>query len=267
MDRFISGSQFGVKVGLRVAIFVALTVGFPFIVYGLIMATNARSVGGASGALAAVAGIFLKPVIVLGFLVSLIGPCWRRMRSLGLPASWALLVPFLFLMDGTYLLVAGTHWGTGFALGIWMVSAPLFAMTGLAILIAMVFASPPSDHVASSPLFRRLEWVCVGLAVMLIVVALLTSGRLYWLQLTMTFSAPADYISRSSMSMKAAYYAHMLKPFICAAFGAAMALMALLSRREVGGNTSGGSERGRGSVSLSPPSTRRNAGGAVFGKR
>ena len=43
MNRFMSGSQFGAKAGLRVGIFLALTLGFPFIVYGLVLATNARS--------------------------------------------------------------------------------------------------------------------------------------------------------------------------------------------------------------------------------
>src|SRR5690242_5167170 len=110
MARYMSGSQFGVKAGWRVGIFLALTLGFPFIVYGLIVATGARGVGGASGALAVVAGIFLKPLIVLLFLLSLIGLCWKRMRSLGLSAALGLLVPFLFLMDAMYLMLLGTHW-------------------------------------------------------------------------------------------------------------------------------------------------------------
>lgn len=239
MDRYISGSQFGVKIGLRVAIFVGLTLGFPFIVYGLIMATNAHSVGGASGALAAVAGIYLKPIIILAFLVSLIGPCWRRMRSLGLPAFWGLLVPFLFLMDGTYLLIVGTHWGTAFALGIWEVSAPLFAMTALAMLIAMAFASPPSDHVASGQLLRCVKWVCSILAVLLIAVALLTSGRLYWLQLTIAFSSPGGHVSPFLLPMKVGYYAQLLKPFVCTALAVGIAFMAFLSRRESSGNITG----------------------------
>ena len=96
MGGYLTGSQFGVKVGWRVGIFLALTIGFPFIVYGLIVATGARGVGGASGALAVVAGVFLKPIIILGFVISLLSPCWQRMRSLGFPGFVGLLAPFLF---------------------------------------------------------------------------------------------------------------------------------------------------------------------------
>jgi hypothetical protein len=117
MGGYMTGSQFGVKVGWRVGIFLALTIGFPFIVYGLIVATGARGVGGASGALAVVAGTFLKPVIILGFVISLLSPCWQRMRSLGFPGFVGLLAPFLFLLDWPYFLAIGAHWGA-FSFGI-----------------------------------------------------------------------------------------------------------------------------------------------------
>ena len=57
MGGYMSGSQFGVKAGWRVGIFLALTIGFPFIVYGLIVATGARGVGGAAGAVVVAAGV------------------------------------------------------------------------------------------------------------------------------------------------------------------------------------------------------------------
>jgi hypothetical protein len=266
MAGYVSGAQFGRKVGLRVAIFAGLTLGFPFIVYGLILATNARSVGGASGALAAVAGIYLKPIIILGFLVSLLAPCWRRARSLGLPGVCGLLVPFLFLMDGTYLLVVGTHWGTAFSLGIWVVSAPLFAMTALATLVAMAFAAPAPDHVASSELYRKLGWVCAILAAVLVVIALLTAGVYYWLMLKIAFNTTGN-VSPILLPMRAGYYAQLLKPFVCTAFCAALAAMTLLSRRESSGNISGGSEPGGGVIPRSPSSAPMNAAGVSFGKR
>jgi hypothetical protein len=84
MSGFLSGPQFGRKLAIRVGIFLALTLGFPFIVYGLVVATGASRVTGAVGALAVVAGVYLKPVIIGVFLISLVMPCWRRMRSLGL---------------------------------------------------------------------------------------------------------------------------------------------------------------------------------------
>jgi hypothetical protein len=114
MTAFVSGSEFGRKAAVRIGIFLVLTLGFPFIVYGLIVATGARSIGGASGALAVVAGIYLTPVIVGAFILSMILPCWRRMRSLGLPSWWGLIIPLLFLMDGAALILIGAHWASRF---------------------------------------------------------------------------------------------------------------------------------------------------------
>jgi hypothetical protein len=264
MSGFVSGSQFGVKAGIRVAIFAGLTLGFPFIVYGLIVATGARSVGGASGALAAIAGVYLKPIFLLVFLISLIGPCWRRMRSLDLPAFWGLLVPFLFLMDALYLVVIGTHWGTAFSLGIMKLNLPVFALVALAMMVAMALAMPPSDDVTSSTVFRRLTMVSVILAILLIVVALMTGGLVYWLMLAAAFN-PKGIYSVVLWLTKVGYYPQLLKPFACTAFCMAIACMTILSRRSRSENTSGGS--GGVPFTRSPPPAPMQAGGVAFGKR
>lgn len=230
MAGFVSGSEFGTKAGLRVAIFAGLTFGFPLIVYGLILTTNARSVGGASGALAAVAGIYLKPLIILIFLISLISPCRRRMHSLGLPPSWGLLVPFLFLMDSLFLTVLGAHWGTGFAIGALIVTAPWFALTALAMLVAMAFAAPLgfSPEHPNGGLLR----ICVGLAVLLIVVSLATSDFVWWLMIMFNPRSlqPSLFLGLAALG----YWAQLLKPLVCFAFCVAMAAMAILSRKQAG---------------------------------
>lgn len=264
MSGYVSGSQFGVKAGICVAIFVGLTLGFPFIIYGLILATGARSVGGASGALAVVASVFLKPIIILAFLISLISPCWQRMRSLGLPAFWGLLVPLLFLMDAAYLLVVGAHWGMAFSLGIMKVNLPVFALVALVMLVAMALAMPPSDDVASSNLFRRLGMVSAILAVLLTVVALTTSGLMFWILLAV-WSNPKGIQPFLLWVMKVGYYPQLLKPFVCVALCMAIACMTFLSRRKGSGNTSGGS--GGGPITRSSPPSPMNAGGVAFGKR
>jgi hypothetical protein len=265
MSGFVSGSQFGMKAGIRVAIFAGLTLGFPFIVYGLIVATGARSVGGASGALAAVAGVYLKPIILLGFLISLIGPCWRRMRSLDLPAVWGLLVPLLFLMDALYLVVIGTHWGTAFSLGIMKVNLPVFALVALVMLVTMALAMPPSDDVASGNVFRRLSVVSAILAVLLIAIALMSSG-LIWLMLAAAFN-PKGIHSVVLWLMKVGYYPQLLKPFVCAAFCMAIACMAILSRQNRSGSASDGGQPGGDPFTRSPPPSPMNAGGVAFGRR
>lgn len=263
MARHISGSQFGVKAGIRTGIFLALTAGFPFIVYGLIVVTGAQRVGGASGALAAVAGVYLKPIIILVFLISLIGICWRRMRSLGLPGLCGLLVPFLFLMDALYLLVVGVHWGTAFSLGIMQVSPPVFAMIALATMIAMGLARPPSEDLAAGPLFRGLLWCCAALAVLLVIVALMTSNTVSWIKfLTAVFGG--RFSPASLAPSKAAVLAYQFKPFVCIAYCAVVAVITFLSRKASSGRTGGDGETSPHPGMLVPPAA---PAGAAFGRR
>jgi hypothetical protein len=260
MGGFMTGSQFGVKAGWRVGIFLALTIGFPFIVYGLVVATGARGVGGAAGALAVVAGVFLKPVILLGFVISLVSPCWQRMRSLGFPGFFGLLAPLLFLLDWPYLVVVGAHWGVGFSLGILKLNAPLFAITALAMLIAMALASPPDDRLPSQRMVLR---ICGVLAIALFVIALLTGGASLWVMANLWFMSPAGKPAGIFFPATLGYLAMVIKPFVCVAFCMAMAAMVYLSRKESSGDSPGGSEAGGSPLRSSPSSS----GGVVFGRR
>jgi hypothetical protein len=262
MARYVSGSRFGVNAALRVGVFLALTLGFPFIVYGLILATGAHRVGVASGALAAVAGVYLKPIIILVFVISLIGICWRRMRALGLPGFCGLLVPFLLLMDATYLLVVGAHWGTAFSLGTMHVGPPVFAMVAVATMMAMGLALPPSGDAASGQLFRILLWCSAALAVLLVVTALMTSSTIYWIKLvTVSFSGRPN--PAALVPSKAAGFAYQIKPFVCVAYCAVIAFMTFLSRRASGQSPGGGEAEPHRPV-LSPPGA---PSAAAFGKR
>jgi hypothetical protein len=263
MGGFMTGSQFGVKAGWRVGIFVALTIGFPFIVYGLVLVTGARSVGGAVGALAVVAGVFLKPVFLLGFVISLCSPCWQRMRSLGFPGFLGLLAPLLFLFDWPYLLVAGTHWGVGFSLGILKLNAPLFAITALAMLIAMALASPPDDELPSQRIVVR---ICGVLAIVLFAIALLTGGASLLVMAKLWFMSPAGKPAGIFFPATLSYLAMAIKPFVCATFCMAMAALVVLSRKENSGDAPGDSEPG-GGPSVRPPPSAPNTGAAVFGRR
>jgi len=263
MGGYMSGSQFGVKAGWRVGIFLALTIGFPFIVYGLIVATGARGVGGASGALAVVAGVYLKPLIILGFVISLLAPCWQRMRSLGSPGFVGLLVPFLFLLDWPFLMIAGAHWGVGFSLGILRVNLPWFAMTALAMLVAMSVASPPDDN---SPSQRVAMRICGILAILLAIISFLTAGTSLLYVARIWFVAPGGP-APVLLPAKLGYWAFVLKPFVCAAFCAAMAAMAYLSRNESSGHSPHGSEAGGNPVMRPPPAGSPGSSRAVFGRR
>lgn len=147
MFGFLSGSEFGWKFGTRVAVFSLLTIGFPLILQLIVSVTGVRGVGSATislSILALAAGLYLRPVFVVVFVASLIQPCWRRMRSLGLPAWWGLIVPLLFAVDTSYFHFSVIHWGVTFPAGLPRVNLPLFAMTAVCIGIAMAYASSPS---------------------------------------------------------------------------------------------------------------------------
>jgi hypothetical protein len=263
MGGFMTGWQFGVKVGWRVGIFLALTIGFPFIVYGLIVATGGRGVGGAAGAVAVAAGAYLKPVIILGFVISLLSPSWKRMRSLGFPGFVGLLVPLLVWLDWPYLMIVGAHWGVGFSLGILRVDLPLFAMTALAMLVAMSVASPPD---VSSPSQRIAVRICGILAILLAVISLLAGGTSLWFAARIWFFAPGGPMPVLLLT-RFGYWAFIFKPFVCGAFCVAMAATTYLSRKESSGHSPGGSVTGGVPVVRSPPSAAPDPSRVVFGGR
>jgi hypothetical protein len=81
LERWISGGQYAQRLGMRLGAFVVITLAFPFFVYGMIKVTGAGGVGGASGALALVLGIYLKPIIYLGFAYSTLRLSLNRTRT------------------------------------------------------------------------------------------------------------------------------------------------------------------------------------------
>ena len=183
------------------------------------------------------------------------------MRSLGFPGFFGLLAPLLFLLDWPYLLVAGAHWGVGFSLGILQLNAPLFAITALAMLIAMALASPPDDDLPSQRIVVR---ICGLLAIALFAIALLTGGASLWVMANLRFMSLGGKSAPIFFPATLGYLAMAIKPFVCVAFCMAMAAMVYLSRKESSGDSPGGSESGGGQL-RSPPSA--SSGRAVFGQR
>jgi hypothetical protein len=134
-------------------------------------------------------------------------------------------------MDSLFLTVLGAHWGTGFAIGALIVTAPWFALTALAMLVAMAFAAPLSfspEHPNGGTLR-----ICVGLAVLLIAVALAASDFVWWLMIV--FNPRSLQLSLFLGQAAFGYWAQLLlKPIVCIAFCAAMAATAIQSRKQAG---------------------------------
>jgi hypothetical protein len=110
----------------RLALLLAITVGFPFLTYGIVVATGANQDGGAGGAVAAVVGLTLKPLLYVVFCALLLRPTARRAFNLGMSLWIGLALMLLALADFGFGLVFGVHWGALFAAGVMSVSPPYF---------------------------------------------------------------------------------------------------------------------------------------------
>lgn len=248
MTGFLSGSEFGWKVAWRVGIFVALTLGFPFIIYGIVLATGAhRAGGGAGGAVAVVVGVFLKPIIVIAFLISLISPSWKRARTLGLFPLWGVMIPLLLAIDRAYLFAVGNFWGASFSVGILAVQTPMYAMTALVLMVAMTIAEPPSgDEPSGLARFGSAGEVFKALAIAILVVVLIVliySAIAYGI---IRFGGIEQVVSFNRSISKLLFVVQKAEPFVCLAFGALALWLAFVSRRHDGG----------GSASLPPGPSR-----------
>lgn len=237
MISFISGPQFARQFVVRFCVLIVLTVGFPVIVYGLMIATNAGSVSGAGGALAVIAGFYLKPIIFFAFVISLLRPCWQRMNSLGLRPYWGLLVPLLFLVDTWFFVLAGAHWGVGFVLGSMGGIPPYHSATALVLVAAMALASSPSNGeprgLARFGGAGKVTGVLAVSLTSLAVVRLFLAATLYLLLRSMTLPAREAPPLRD-MIMKFAWSILTVQPLVCLLFCLCCIWLVLLSRKKSG---------------------------------
>ena len=151
---------------LRTTVFVAATIGFPFIVLGLGWMTGCRSVAGSCGAVALIAGLYLKPVILLLYMIFLVRPAWRRLRTLGEVRAIALLLPLLVLADALLLMLVGAHWSVPFSMGVMGPVARPYA-SGVALLLMILFSvsRPAADREAARKLLHRVMLAAVALLI------------------------------------------------------------------------------------------------------
>ena len=152
--RFLTGAA------IRIVLFAATIIGFPFILWAIGKATNCASVGGACGAVALTASMALKPVFFFIFVFSLIGISLRRARDTGLPASLGLIVPLLALGDISIGSLAGAHWSHAFAVGVLRpLPFPWFWLLALCAIVVLGVL-PSRDSTGATP--RTGRWA--GLA-------------------------------------------------------------------------------------------------------
>ncbi|MGV2101508.1 hypothetical protein [Rhizobium sp. 21-4511-3d] len=148
MRRWISGRDYAVGAAIRFGAFLAITVGFPFFVYGIVMLSGAQGTGGAAGALALVLGLYLKPVIYLIFAFSLLSISIRRARSLEISLLIGICISLLVLSDLAFGITFGSFWAVGFSLG--MLTLPMPASVFTAVMaIATLSLLKDSDELTT----------------------------------------------------------------------------------------------------------------------
>lgn len=116
-SKYLTRRGFALALAWRLGLLVALTPTFPFITSFIAKVSNCASIGGACGAVALVSGLWLKPIIFLVFVASMLRISMRRARDVALPGSLGLIVPLLLLMDWHYGVTLGAHWSVGFSIG------------------------------------------------------------------------------------------------------------------------------------------------------
>lgn len=127
--------------------FAAITLAFPFIVYGLVQASGATEIGGAAGALAVVLGIYLKPVIYIVFAASLARISISRAKTVGMPGKVGIFIALLALADIQFWVVFGSHWGVAFSLGVFALDLPYSFLTATIAILTLSLVREPKDTV------------------------------------------------------------------------------------------------------------------------
>ncbi|MBW8319722.1 MAG: hypothetical protein K0M49_08525 [Arenimonas sp.] len=137
MEKLICGGQYARGLGKRFGAFAVITLAFPFLVYGVIGISGARSVGGASGALALVLGVYLKPIIYLWFAYSTLRISLNRAQTIGISPMIGLCIPLLILADLSFGITFGSFWAVGFSLGIMSTLVPTSLLTGVITVVTL----------------------------------------------------------------------------------------------------------------------------------
>ncbi|MEI2296811.1 hypothetical protein [Ensifer sp. MJa1] len=176
MDKSISGGAYARAWGWRFALFVFVTLAFPFFVYALVQMTGAAKTD-AAGAFAVVLGVYLKPIIYLTFVVSLARISIARGKAIGMPGKFGIYIVLLALADLPFALIFGTHWGVSFVYGLSGPQLPSSLLSALIALVTLSLATKPHDplyepyatayRIWSALLHVLLAYGLLGLAIMM----------------------------------------------------------------------------------------------------
>jgi hypothetical protein len=165
---------FQILAGVAWGVFLLFTAAFPIVAFAIMKVTDCAGVGGACGAVAVIASLYLKPVGYLVFVAILAWAVSARLRRFGVAWAWVILLITALLPDTVFAVLFGAHWGARFALGGLPPPMPAGLIVGFA---STVFLALVADD---SPTPRR-PWlqitVAVGLVLMFFASSWLVLGR------------------------------------------------------------------------------------------
>jgi uncharacterized membrane protein YhaH (DUF805 family) len=158
---------------LRLTLFVASVVGFPFALSMVAIASNCRSVGGACGAVGLVTAVALKPLAFVLLVSSFVGISLRRVRDAGMPAWIGLIIPLLLAADYQFLIFSAAPWSFAFSAGVLMTPVPQFAIFALVCIAVLCIFPSRADSPTSRNPFGPIGLVAFGLALFVAFIAAL----------------------------------------------------------------------------------------------
>jgi uncharacterized membrane protein YhaH (DUF805 family) len=198
---------------LRLGLFIASVVGFPFLLMAVVSVSGCKGIGGACGAVGLIAGTAFKPLAFILFVFSFCGISVRRARDAGMPGPVGLFIPLLFTSNYAFLIYAGAPWSVGFSAGVLFVTFPWASV--LALYCILILCVLPSRHRGGGNPFGTAGWIAFGLG------ALIAANAA--LQFAMTYPGVGLWLLQLRWMLA---YPARIAPYAMVAFAAVLVWMA-----------------------------------------
>jgi uncharacterized membrane protein YhaH (DUF805 family) len=206
--------QFLWAAALRIGLFVASIVGFPFLVRAVASAT--RCGVDTCGAVGLITAMAFKPLAFMIFVFSFVGVSVRRAGDAGVPGWIGLFVPVLFAFDYGFFLFAGASWAFAFSAGVLRIPAPWHTLLALACIAALCALPSRRDGPGSRNPFGYAGLAAFGLGLVIAATGILTT----------VLSAPAFMVAAKPVwGVVAPWLSPVMRsvPYLMIALGALLA--------------------------------------------
>ena len=138
----LDGADYATRLGWRNVTLVALTLGWPLLLGGFFSAAACRGPG--CGVLALALSLYVKPLVYIIFVLSLLPIVVPRLRDAGVSRFMLLPLGALLLTGIGFWTIASAPWSVGFMLGAIgpLGGVPPVVTAAFAVLVALAFLQP-----------------------------------------------------------------------------------------------------------------------------